>query len=79
MKTPGWPGNCGSSAFQIKLTIVAVIGPKEYCKLKNKFWKVSKKSRIRSWIWSLTICNAAYIKNKAYIHTTFKKCKLWVR
>ena len=28
----------------LKLTIVAAIGPKEYCKLKNKFWNTSKKS-----------------------------------
>ncbi|KAJ3666613.1 hypothetical protein Zmor_002048 [Zophobas morio] len=48
---PGWPTNCESSVFQIqmvpsnlKLTIVAVIGPKEYCKLKKKFWNASKKS-----------------------------------
>ena len=28
----------------LKLTIVAVVEPKEYCKLKNKFWNTSKKS-----------------------------------
>ena len=66
METPGWPVDCGSSAFQIapfrvreylhqwysiseimipssfKLTIVAVIGAKEYCKLKEKFWNASR-------------------------------------
>ena len=28
----------------LKLTIVGVIGPKEYFKLINKFWNASKKS-----------------------------------
>ena len=28
----------------LKLMIVAVIGPKEYYKLKNKFWNPSRKS-----------------------------------
>ena len=41
-----------------KLTIVAVIGPKECCKLKNKFWNESKKSRTCSF----TVCSAVYIK-----------------
>ncbi|KAJ3658814.1 hypothetical protein Zmor_010535 [Zophobas morio] len=27
-----------------KLTIVALVGPKEYCRLKNKFWNASNKS-----------------------------------
>ena len=27
-----------------KLMIVVVVGQKEYCKLKNKFWNASKKS-----------------------------------
>ncbi|KAJ3650045.1 hypothetical protein Zmor_021756 [Zophobas morio] len=30
--------------FNLKLTIVAVIGQKEYCNLKNKFWNATKKS-----------------------------------
>ena len=30
----------------LKLLIVAVIGLKEYCKLKNKFWNASKKGPI---------------------------------
>ncbi|KAJ3661960.1 hypothetical protein Zmor_006332 [Zophobas morio] len=30
--------------FNFKFTIVAVIGQKEYCKLKNKFWNATKKS-----------------------------------
>ncbi|KAJ3661408.1 hypothetical protein Zmor_005809 [Zophobas morio] len=30
--------------FNLKLTIVALIGQKEYCKLKNKFWNATKKS-----------------------------------
>ncbi|KAJ3643785.1 hypothetical protein Zmor_026473 [Zophobas morio] len=28
----------------LKFTIVVVIRPKEYCKLKNKFWNASKNS-----------------------------------
>ena len=28
----------------LKFTIMVVIGPKEYCKLKNKFWNASKKN-----------------------------------
>ncbi|KAJ3661406.1 hypothetical protein Zmor_005802 [Zophobas morio] len=30
--------------FNLELTIVDVIGQKEYCKLKNKFWNATKKS-----------------------------------
>ena len=30
--------------LSLKLTMVAVIGPKEYSKLKNKFWNASSKS-----------------------------------
>ncbi|KAJ3639337.1 hypothetical protein Zmor_002700 [Zophobas morio] len=32
------------TSSSLKFTIVALIAPKEYCKLKNKFWNASKKS-----------------------------------
>ena len=39
---------CSISDFMapsnLKVTIVAMIGPKEYYKLNNKFWNASKKS-----------------------------------
>ncbi|KAJ3648810.1 hypothetical protein Zmor_020583 [Zophobas morio] len=39
-----WYTICEIMASSLKPTIVVVIEPKESCKLKNKFWKVLKKS-----------------------------------
>ncbi|KAJ3653551.1 hypothetical protein Zmor_012794 [Zophobas morio] len=45
--------------FNVKLTIVAVIGQKENCKLKNKFWNVTKKSPTSALVSTAlsTLCN----------------------
>ncbi|KAJ3666840.1 hypothetical protein Zmor_002270 [Zophobas morio] len=54
----------------LKLTIVAVIGPKENCKLKNKFWNASKKSPNSAFAdlqLSFTICSASYVKRTRII------------
>ena len=46
----------------LKFTIMAVVGAKKYCKLKNKFWKASKNCILVTDKAEFT-CNAKFIHN----------------